>query len=154
MISRYSYTSMLRNLLVNHTLQVSITVQHVCGNNSVAPDWSEIILRTIFFHISNIHFWCHLILNFVGNSPFSIDFDWNIMTDTTSRRLYCINYMPHQILIAFYLLDKIYISSVGHIFILFTPLEFKKLFMIHGFEFRYILLDDKFLSCIKEPQHE
>ena len=26
--------------------------------------------------------------------------------------------------------------------------------MIHGFEFRYILLDDKFRSFIKDPQHE
>ena len=26
--------------------------------------------------------------------------------------------------------------------------------MIHGFEFRYILLNEKSPSCIKEPQHE
>ena len=26
--------------------------------------------------------------------------------------------------------------------------------MIHGFEFRYILLDEKFHSCIKDLQHE
>ena len=33
-------------------------------------------------------------------------------------------------------------------------LKVKNVFMIHGFEFRYILLDDKLPSRIKEPQHE
>ena len=27
-------------------------------------------------------------------------------------------------------------------------------FIIHGFKFRYILLDEKFTDCIKDPQHE
>ena len=50
------------------------------------------LLRTILFHISNIRFRCHVISNyFVGNSPFSVDFDWTVMNDTTSRSLDYIN---------------------------------------------------------------
>ena len=154
MINSASDTFIPGTLLVNHTLHLCITVHHVCGNNYVAPDCSQMLLRNILFHISNIHFRCHVISNyFVGNSPFSIDFDQTIMTDPTSQRLVCINYITHQILNASYFVDRIFISSVGHIFILFTPLKFKKVFMVHGFEFRYILLDDKLPSCIKEPQH-
>ena len=76
------------------------------------------------------------------------------MTDTTSQRLDCIKYLAHQILNACSLIDLIYFPSVGHIFILFTSLKVKKVFTIHGFDFRYILLDEKFTSFIKEPHNE
>ena len=62
--------------------------------------------------------------------------------------------MPHKLPKACSLVDRIYLSSVGHIFILFMLLKVKKVFMIHGFEFRYILLYDKLPSCIKDPHHE
>ena len=75
MINSASDTSILRNLLANHTLQLSITVHHVCGDNFVASDCSQILLRNILFHTRNINFLCHVISNyFVGNSPFSINF--------------------------------------------------------------------------------
>ena len=76
------------------------------------------------------------------------------MTDTTLRRLDFISYLTHQILNACSLIDCISMSSVGKIFIIFTSLKLKKVFMIHGIEFSYILLDEKFPSCIKDPQHE
>ena len=76
------------------------------------------------------------------------------MTDLTSRRLDFVNYLPRHISDACSLVDRFSISSVGHTFILFTSLKFKKVFMIHGFKFRYIILGEKFPSCIKEPQHK
>ena len=39
-------------------------------------------------------------------------------------------------------------------FVLFALLIFKKVFIIHGFEFRYTLMYKKLTSCIKDPQHE
>ena len=76
------------------------------------------------------------------------------MTDLTSRRLDCIKYLPHNISNACSLIDPTYVSSVGHILTLFMLLKVKEVFVIHGFEFRYMFLDEKFPSCIKEPQHE
>ena len=155
MINSTSDTSILITLLTNHTLHLSITVHRVCGNNSVAADQYQMLLRTIMFHIKNIHFQCHVILNyFVDNSPFSVYFDCTVMNDPTLLRLYCINYLPRHISNACCLVDRISLSSVSHIFIIFTPLKFNKVFMIHGFEFRYILLEEKFPSYIKYPHHE
>ena len=155
MINSTSDTSLLRTLLVNHTLHLYTLVHHVWVNNYDAHDCSKIILHTIIFHIGNINFWCHVISHyFVGNSPFSIDFGRTVMTDTTSQRLYCINYLPRHLLNACYLIDCISLYSVGHIFTLFNLLKFKKVFVIYGFEFRYIILNDKFISYIKELQHE
>ena len=62
--------------------------------------------------------------------------------------------MPHQLSNVCSLIDRISLSSVGHINILFKSLRVKKVFMIHVFESRYILLDEKPSSCIKEPQKE
>ena len=76
------------------------------------------------------------------------------MTDPTSRRMDCINYLPHQLYNANSLIDLVYFYSVGHIFILFTSLKAKKVFMIYGSKFRYTLMDEKLPSCIKYPQHE
>ena len=76
------------------------------------------------------------------------------MTDPTSRRLDCINYLLCQLSNDCSLINCIYISSIDHIFILFVSLKVKKVFMIRGFELSYILLDEKLPSCIKDPQHE
>ena len=140
---------------MNHTLHLSVTVRNVYVNDSIAPDYSQMILRTIIFHLSNIPFRCHVISNyFVGNSPFSIDFDRTVTTDPTPRRMYCINYLPLKILNSCYFINTISVYYGIHIFILFASLKVKKFFMIYGFKFRYILLDDLFHSCIKDPQHE
>ena len=75
MINSASDTYILRTWLVNHTLHLSITFHHVCVNNSVAPDYSQMLPRTIFFHIINIHFRFHIISKyFVVNSLFSVNF--------------------------------------------------------------------------------
>ena len=82
MINSASNTSILINLLVNHTLYLSITIQHVWGNNYVDPYRYQMPLRNILFHISNIHFWCRVIFNyFVVNTPLFIDFDQTVMTN-------------------------------------------------------------------------
>ena len=155
MINSASDNSKTRTWLVNHTLHLYITVHHVCGNNFVASDCSQILLRNILFHISNIHFWFHVISNyFVGNNPFPIDFYQTGRTDSTSRRMDCINSMPHQIFNAYSIIFWIYFSSVGHIFILFTSLKVKKVFINHGYKFRYIILYEKLPFCIKDPHHE
>ena len=113
------------------------------------------LLHTILLHISNINSQCHVISNyFVGNSHFSIDFYRTVMTNPTLRSLDWINYLPHHILNSCYKFDLISLSSVVHIFILFKSLKVKIVFVIHGFEFRYIFPDEKFPSCIKYPQHE
>ena len=143
-------TSLLRTWLVNHTLHLLITVPRICCNNFVASDHSKMILLNIVLHISNIDFWCHVISNYlVGNRPFYIDFDQTIMTYPTSQSLYCINYTTHQFLNACSLIDWVYISSFSYIFILFTSLKSNKVFMIHGFEFRYILLNNESTSSMK-----
>ena len=148
-------TSTLITWLLNHTLHLSSNVHYLRGNNFVAPKFSQILLHTILFHISNIHFWCHIISNYsLGNTPFSIDFDQTVTTDPTSRRLDCINLLTHQLSNACSLIDQISFYSVGHNFTLFTSLKVKNVLMIHGFKFRYILMENKFPSCIKEPQNE
>ena len=135
---------------MNHTIYRSITVNHVCGNNSVAPDWSQIILRNILLHISNIHSWYSVILNyFLGNISFSVNFDHTIMTDPTSWRLYWTIYLHHRILNSCYIIDLISLSSIGKTFFLFTSFKLKNIFMVYGLESRYIFLDKKFTSCIK-----
>ena len=69
---------------MNHKLHLSITVHHVCGNNFVTPDLSQILLCSILFRIRNIHFQCHVISNyFVVNITLCIDFDQTVITDTT-----------------------------------------------------------------------
>ena len=142
MINSASDTSILRTWLVNHKMHLSINVHRVWGNNFVAPHCSQMILHTFLFYISKIHFWCYVTSNyFVGNIPFSIDFDRTVMTYPTLRRLYCINYILHQILNSCYIIDLISLYSVGKIFILFVSLKLKKFFMIHGFEFRYTPLN-------------
>ena len=151
-INSDSDTSILKTWLVNYTLHFSITVHHVCGNNIVASDRSQMLLRTIIFHISNICFKFHVISNYsVGNSPFSIRIDYNVMTDPTSLRLDYINLLPHQISNACSITDRISLSSVSQILTFFTTLKFKKVFIIHGFKFSYIILDNKLTSCIKDP---
>ena len=91
-INSFSDNSIPRTWLVNHTLHFSITVHHVGGNNFVASDCSQMLFRTIFFYISNIHFLCHIISKYsVGNIPLSINFDWTVMIDPNSPSLYCIN---------------------------------------------------------------
>ena len=154
MINGASNTSIMRTWLVKHTLHVSITVQRVCGNNFITSSCFQMFLRTILLHIRKMDYQCYVISNyFVGNTPLSIIFYWTVLDDPTLWMLYCINYLPCQISNSCYLIDQVSLSSDGQKFILFVLLKVKKFFIIHDFEFRYIILDNKFPSCIKGTQN-
>ena len=115
MINSTSDTSRMRTWLVNHKLQLSIAVHHVGVNSYVVTYFSQMPPRTILFHISKIHFLCHVISNyFVGYISFYINFYRTVMTDPTLWSLDCINYLPHKIFSACSLVDWIYLYSVGN----------------------------------------